>query len=172
MNMKPIRGGSWYNYTEECRSAKRHCRSPGFATYGGGFRVAYNGDFEMDAKDVRGGSWYYDAEYCRSAERYYDSPGYANFNRGFRVAGPPAIQPEIIQLQPTGTLLKRVEPGKIGDIKIEQPFYLGIFPVTQLEWQIVMGENPSCFSMPHAEGWLDVGHKGDRPSGLPVENVS
>jgi formylglycine-generating enzyme required for sulfatase activity len=41
-------------------------------------------------------------------------------------------------------------------VKISKPFYLGIYPVTQREWKVVRGNNPSSF-------------KGDD---LPVETVS
>lgn len=41
-------------------------------------------------------------------------------------------------------------------VKISRPFYLGKYPVTQSQWQSVMGKNPSCF-------------KG---ANLPVETVS
>ena len=43
-----------------------------------------------------------------------------------------------------------------NDAKIDRDFYLGRYPVTQQQWQAVMGDNPSQF-------------KGER---LPVENVS
>ena len=46
--------------------------------------------------------------------------------------------------------------GLVHEVTIQNPFYLGIYPVTQQEWQAVMGENPSLF-------------KGDK---LPVEQVS
>lgn len=46
--------------------------------------------------------------------------------------------------------------GPVHEVMIRKPFYLGIYPVTQQEWQAVMGENPSFF-------------KGDK---LPVEQVS
>ena len=44
------------------------------------------------------------------------------------------------------------------EVTISKPFYLGKYPVTQAQWQTVMGYNPSCLL-----------HKGER---LPVENVS
>ena len=44
----------------------------------------------------------------------------------------------------------------VHKVTISNPFYLGIYPVTQREWEAVMGDNPSHF-------------KGDD---LPVENVS
>jgi formylglycine-generating enzyme required for sulfatase activity len=40
------------------------------------------------------------------------------------------------------------EGGKPGDrqVQIAQEFYLGAFPVTQGQWQAIMGSNPSYFS--------------------------
>lgn len=35
-----VRGGGWYGLAEDCRSAGRHDREPGYARCGGGFRVA------------------------------------------------------------------------------------------------------------------------------------
>ena len=53
-----------------------------------------------------------------------------------------------------------IEPGNVLDIVIEEPFFIGSRPVTQVEWTAVMGENPSKFQ----EGWS---------AGLrPVESVS
>jgi len=46
--------------------------------------------------------------------------------------------------------------GPVHEVTIRKSFYLGIYPVTQQEWQAVMGENPSFF-------------KGEK---LPVEQVS
>ena len=62
-----------------------------------------------------------------------------------------------------GMKLKLIPAGEfmMGDsskhkVKLTKPFYIGIYPVTQKEWQKVMGSNPSYF-------------KGDD---LPVEQVS
>ena len=53
-----------------------------------------------------------------------------------------------------------IEPGQNGDISIDEPFFIGARPVTQVEWTSVMGENPSKFQ----DGWS---------AGLrPVESVS
>ena len=54
-------------------------------------------------------------------------------------------------------------------VAITKPFYLGVYPVTQRQWQEVMGSNPSHFSA--------SGRGRDRVSGMdtgdfPVENVS
>ena len=34
---------------------------------------------------------------------------------------------------------------RVHQVKITQPFYLGVYQVTQAEYQMVMGENPSHF---------------------------
>ena len=53
-----------------------------------------------------------------------------------------------------------IEPGVNGDLIVEEPFFIGARPVTQVEWTAVMGSNPSKFKT----GWS---------SGLrPVESVS
>src|SRR5262249_5553518 len=36
--------------------------------------------------------------------------------------------------------------GPQHEVEISRPFYLGIFPVTQAQWQTTMGYNPSYFS--------------------------
>ena len=53
-----------------------------------------------------------------------------------------------------------IEPGETGDIIVKEPFFIGARPVTQVEWSVVMGDNPSKFQ----DGWS---------AGLrPVERVS
>ena len=54
-------------------------------------------------------------------------------------------------------------------VRITRPFYMGVYPVTQAQWESVMGNNPSAFS--------SDGRNSDRVSGLstddfPVESVS
>ena len=61
----------------------------------------------------------------------------------------------------TKILLRRIEPGfvKMGDIKpvtLTKPFYIGVFEITQKQYQLVAGSNPSTY-------------KGDM---RPVEYVS
>jgi len=58
----------------------------------------------------------------------------------------------------TKLVLRRLEPGPIptSDATITKPFYVGLFEVTQKQWSLVMGSNPSSFS-------------GDK---RPVERVS
>ncbi len=52
---------------------------------------------------------------------------------------------------------------------ITRPFYLGKYPVTQEQWQAVMGSNPAFYS-PDGGGKLQVA--GKHTTRLPVESVS
>jgi formylglycine-generating enzyme required for sulfatase activity len=54
-------------------------------------------------------------------------------------------------------------------VEITRPFYLGVFPVTQAQWQKVMGNNPSYFS---ATGGGKDKVKGMNTADFPVEQVS
>ena len=58
----------------------------------------------------------------------------------------------------TKLVLRRLEPGPVPtrDATLTKPFYVGLFEVTQKQWSLVMGSNPSSFS-------------GDK---RPVERVS
>jgi uncharacterized protein (TIGR02996 family) len=63
----------------------------------------------------------------------------------------------------------RVRSEKLHEVNLTKPFWLGVFAVTQAQWETVMGKNPSSF---RAGG----GHK-DRVAGMatsdfPVETVS
>jgi len=51
---------------------------------------------------------------------------------------------------------RKLWEGPVHTVTIEKPFYLGRYPVTQEQWQKVMGNNPSYF-------------RGEK---LPVENIS
>ncbi len=40
---------------------------------------------------------------------------------------------------------RRNDEGPVHQVTITKPFYLGKFPITQIQWQTVMGNNPSLF---------------------------
>ncbi len=50
--------------------------------------------------------------------------------------------------------------GPVHKVVISEPFYLGKYPVTQKEWELVMGNHPSCFeggARPvECVSWIDV----------------
>jgi formylglycine-generating enzyme required for sulfatase activity len=87
-----------------------------------------------------------------------------------------------------GMKLVRIPPGKflmgspieeVGrfdhedehEVAITQPFYLGVYEVTQQEYEEVMGKNPSWFS-PKGGGKDKVKGMASRSRQFPVENVS
>src|SRR5262249_17834659 len=61
------------------------------------------------------------------------------------------------------------DEGPQHEVEITKPFYLGVYPVTQSEYQKVMGTNPSHFS---ADGPGQDVVKGLDTSNFPVEQVS
>src|SRR5215470_6971691 len=60
-------------------------------------------------------------------------------------------------LVPRGTFWMGGSGGKPADkqVAIAHEFYLGVYPVTQGQWQEVMGSNPSSFSR-RGRGWHEV----------------
>jgi formylglycine-generating enzyme required for sulfatase activity len=67
---------------------------------------------------------------------------------------------------------RRHDHGRHKQVTIPQDFYLGAFPVTQEQWQAVMGSNPSYFSRngggaDRVKGFSDAGLNQ-----FPVEQVS
>src|SRR5262249_59507399 len=55
------------------------------------------------------------------------------------------------------------------EVEITSPFYLGVYPVTQEEYQRVMGVNPSHYSL---TGRLGRKVRGQDTSRFPVEGVN
>jgi formylglycine-generating enzyme required for sulfatase activity len=53
------------------------------------------------------------------------------------------------------------DEGPQHEVTVTQPFYLGLYPITQRQYELVMGHNPSYFQ----------GSRGGSPD-FPVENVS
>ena len=75
---------------------------------------------------------------------------------------------------PAGTFWMGGEDGKCGDnqVTIDHDFYIGVYPVTQEEWQMVMGNNPSHFRM-GGVGADNVSHVSEIDlKRFPVESVS
>jgi formylglycine-generating enzyme required for sulfatase activity len=74
-----------------------------------------------------------------------------------KVVSVTALEPRLVDrfgisfvLIPAGTFQMGSDRGDDNEksmhtVRISQPFYLGIFPVTQRQWEVVMGSNPSRF---------------------------
>ena len=83
-----------------------------------------------------------------------------------------------LTLIPAGTFLmgspaseayRNTDEGPQHTVRITQPFYMGVYEVTQGEYESVMGTNPSWFSKTGTRSskvnWMDMGK-------FPVESVS
>ncbi len=77
-------------------------------------------------------------------------------------------------LVPAGTFWMGGQDGKCGDNKvtIDRDFSIGVFPVTQEEWQKVMGNNPSAFQKGGSGADKLVGVADADLKRFPVESVS
>jgi uncharacterized protein (TIGR02996 family) len=70
---------------------------------------------------------------------------------------------------PTSETGRDDDEGPMHEVEITRAFYLGVFPVTQAQYQHIMGVNPSSFS-PTGVGKERV--KGLDTNAFPVETVS
>jgi formylglycine-generating enzyme required for sulfatase activity len=78
---------------------------------------------------------------------------------------------------PPGTFMMGSPKTENGDynerpqhqVTITKPFYMGVYTVTQEEYEKVMGSNPSAYS---AKGWQKAKVAGMTTSRFPVETVS
>ncbi len=83
-----------------------------------------------------------------------------------------------LKFMPAGTLLMGSSEGEKDaendekpqhHVRITRPFYLGVYEVTQAQYQVVMGNNPSWFA---ASGGGKEGVAGQSTDRNPVESVS
>ncbi len=81
-----------------------------------------------------------------------------------------------LRLIPAGTFLMGAPTGKgyadehpQHEVEITKPFYMGVYEVTQEQYQRIMGKNPSVFSK---DGTYRGQVQGVDTTSFPVENVS
>jgi uncharacterized protein (TIGR02996 family) len=76
-------------------------------------------------------------------------------------------------LVPRGTFwMSRDGKNAQRQVEILHDFYMGVYPVTQAEWQAVMGNNPSYFSRSGGGGDRIADLSDEQIANLPVEQVS
>jgi formylglycine-generating enzyme required for sulfatase activity/serine/threonine protein kinase len=130
-----LRGGSCSNAAEDCRSAYRNWagRSGRFNSFGDydGFRVALSPKTPESDRNL-----------SEKAETQAD-----------RIAAEKAILAEPPLVNSINLTLKKLPAGKFEmgegsrthEVTLTQPFYIGIVEVTQEQYTLVMGTNPSNF---------------------------
>jgi len=127
------------------------------------------GEYRM----IRGGCWNSNADHCRSAVRYHNLPSRVSSDDGFRVALALFSKNIIVPLTPgenatvplsdTVNLdLNWIEPGTFmmgspedelgrgGDetrhqVTLTKGYWMGKYEITQSQYEVIMGENPSRF---------------------------
>lgn len=120
----------------------------------------YSGPPSGSGRVKLGGAWDSAADTFRYAYRSESAPDARSDSLGFRVALTPFHLPT--HIDSLGMEFVRIPAGSFPisgtDIRaiVSEPFYLGIYEVTQEQWQEVMGSNPSYY-----EG-----------SNLPVDSIS
>jgi formylglycine-generating enzyme required for sulfatase activity len=115
---------------------------------------AVTDDQPAPGRRLRGGFWGDTQEYCRVASVGWAMPKHRANGIGFRLARV-RVQPNYYRnslgmefvLVPQGKSWLGGGRGQPGDKEVEIPedFYLGKYEVTQEEWQMLTGSNPSNF---------------------------
>ncbi len=157
------RGGSWNIFADCCTSSCRIFDYPSSVIYSHGFRLCMNPDGPVGASAR--GSGTPAASATQPANGLYCVIDLS--------AGPTASKYPVsyLAVEPKGgwtdehkttkLVLRRIEPGKFMmggkyEVTLTKPFYCGVFEVTQKQYELVTGSNPSQY-------------KGDM---RPVEKVS
>jgi formylglycine-generating enzyme required for sulfatase activity len=139
-----VRGGAWSSDARYCRSPGRFELPPGTRNVDVGFRVALGIEGAEEAPEMAA------------------STKLLAWHPGLDLGGGVMLELFLIPAgefsMGTGFMDKDVQDEEKPEhrVRITRPFYLGRYPVTQAQWQVVMGNNPSHFKGPTN----------------PVENVS
>jgi formylglycine-generating enzyme required for sulfatase activity len=148
-----LRGGAWSSDAKSCRSAYRHVAPPSNRLDSAGFRVACPAEYRYLVVDMNGGK---DAASWPVSE-LADVPagGWTDEYKTGKL---------VLRRIPAGTFTMGSPEDELGrdddetqhEVTISKPFYMGVFEVTQKQWELATGKTPSE-------------HKGDV---RPVEFVS
>jgi formylglycine-generating enzyme required for sulfatase activity/HEAT repeat protein len=157
---RALRGGSWSYDAKDCRSAFRGHGEPDGRYDAGSFRVVMRPELRLNpieaeklAKAPEPKKLKVDLGGGVEMKLVYIEPG------KFMMGSPKSEQDHSIQ-------------EKQHEVEITRPFYMGVFTVTQQEYELVMGKNPShaCATGAHIDTRNRVA--GLDTTRFPVENVS
>ena len=157
------RGGSWSSDAGGCTSSYRGCSIPSLVvSASNGFRLCMNLEGPVGASPR--GSAVSAASGKQTTALYCVVDLAAGPNAGKYPVSYLAAEPKggwTDEYKTTKLVLRRIEPGtfKMGgkyEVTLTKPYYMGVFEVTQKQYELVTGSNPSAY-------------KGDM---RPVEKVS
>ncbi len=148
-----LRGGGWNNDAGSCRSAYRDWSAPGAFISSIGFRVVVETTGTFATPSVAA------ATPSLSAQPSQPQSGKdLTLDLGRNISLKLALIPagKFLMGSPEGEKTRRPDEGPCHEVTISKPFYMGVYTVTQEQYELLMGKNPSNFTGP----------------GNPVENVS
>jgi formylglycine-generating enzyme required for sulfatase activity len=148
-----LRGGSWHNLPGEARSACRFLATPVLRNWNYGFRVVASLEPEKNAGKVITNSI--------GMKLAYIPPG------AFLMGSPKSEQEQHKKDSRLGNDWAAQEIQH--EVVITKGFYMSVYAVTQEEYEVVTGKNPSWFSAT-GDGREDVARLNTRR--FPVETVS
>jgi len=125
-----LRGGSWSSFAQYCRSAIRYGRGPGDRFYYDGFRPVRMKKGEGTALEA-----------VAQPEPEAGARSSAWIARDFDVPAAPGMKMLCIG---AGDFLMG-EGGEAHPVKLTEDFFVAETPVTQAQYEVVMGTNPSHF---------------------------
>ena len=158
-----LRGGCWDSPAAGCTSSTRNNAVPSWVRHIVGFRLCMNPEGPVGTSPR--GSGTLAASSTPSANDLYcvidlsAGPNASKYPVSYLAAEPKGGWTD--EYKTKKLVLRRIEPGKFKmggeyEVTLTKPFYCGVFEVTQKQYELVTGKNPSEF-------------KGDM---RPVEKVS